>query len=110
MIRRSSCQSEKPLGAWAFRFRDCVIGPITAIRKMRQPNDYPPRASDPRSRGSQHAVSGSVVADDGGRAIPAADWTRHRRGPGFVVVDPGPNPWYFDDESGEWTQLKDIED
>ena len=28
---------------------------------------------------------------------------------GFVVVDPGPNPWFFDDESGEWTQRKDSE-
>lgn len=30
--------------------------------------------------------------------------------PGFVVVDPGPNPWFFDDKTGEWTQVKDTEE
>ena len=24
--------------------------------------------------------------------------------PGFVVIDPGPGGWYFDDDSGEWKQ------
>lgn len=35
---------------------------------------------------------------------PGTEWL-----PGFVVVDPGPEPWDFDDESAEWKQRKDTE-